>query len=205
MTKLKIQHIFTSNYHPQSNGKNEKSHAILKEFSRHYRNEKESDDTLSYAMLTYNCTTNRQTGYTPYKLQMGREPNTFFDENMDTRDLEDILETQRIITENKLRDALEYIESQQNQNSDPHPKPLPKIHKNDLVLIRNFNPKSFEELRKGPYRVLNETNQTSFEIKVGLERKMHHRCDIKGYFSVLDVAHNTTPGSDSVASTSGTL
>ena len=92
-TKLKLQHIFTSNYHPQSNGKNERSQAILKEFIRHYANEKEWDDTLSYAIFTYNCTTNRQTGYAPYELQMGREPNTTFDENMDTEDLEDIMET----------------------------------------------------------------------------------------------------------------
>ena len=112
MTKLKIQHIFTSNYHPQSNGKNERSHVILNEFIRYYANEKEWDDTLSYAMLKYNYTTNRQTGYTPYELQMGRESNTIFDKNMDTRDLEDIMETQGIITENKLRDALERIEPQ---------------------------------------------------------------------------------------------
>ena len=156
-------------------------------------------------MLKYNCTINRQTRNTPYVLQMGGEPYFIFDENMDTRDLEDIVETQLIITEKKLRDALERIKSQQNQNSDPRPKPLPKIQKNDVVLIRNFNPISFQELWKGPYRVLNETNQNSFKIKVGLERKLYHRYDSQGYFSVSDVADNTIPVSDSVSSMSGTL
>lgn len=48
----------------------------------------------------YNCTTNRQTSHTPYKLQMGRQNSTIFDKNMDTMDWEDIMETQHDKTEN---------------------------------------------------------------------------------------------------------
>ena len=51
---------------------------------------------------------------------------------------------------------------------------------------------------------LSETS-TPNHLNVGLERKIYHRCDIKGYFLVSDVADNTTPVSYSVATTSGIL
>lgn len=39
--RLHIKHTLTSVYHPQSNGKNERSHLILTEYIRHYINEQE--------------------------------------------------------------------------------------------------------------------------------------------------------------------
>ena len=59
---------------------------------------------------------------------------------MDTRDLDDIIERQRVITENKLTNALKGIESQQNENINLNPKPLLKIHKNDLSLSETSIP-----------------------------------------------------------------
>jgi len=40
---------------------------------------------LPQAMLTYNCKINKNTGYTPYELQFGREPNRIFSEEDEKR------------------------------------------------------------------------------------------------------------------------
>lgn len=52
---------------------------------------------------------------------MGREPNTIFDENIDIRDLEDIMEMQCVITENNLTNDIDKSEYHKNQNIGRHP------------------------------------------------------------------------------------
>lgn len=103
--RLHIKHTLTSVYHPQSNGKNERSHLILTEYIRHYINEQEQwDSILPQAMLTYNCTVNKNTGYTPYKLQFGRKPNHIFIKEDERLTLQRQIKNLLLQHENKLMD-----------------------------------------------------------------------------------------------------
>lgn len=72
---LKIKHVFSSPYHPQTNGALERSHLTLKEYLKHYINQNQNnwDDYVSLAMFTYNNHIHSSTGFTPFELIFGRK------------------------------------------------------------------------------------------------------------------------------------
>ncbi|XP_020294887.1 uncharacterized protein LOC109860298 [Pseudomyrmex gracilis] len=181
--RLNSKHILTSIYHPQSNGKNERSHIILTEYTRHYINEQEQwDMILSQAMLTYNCTINKTTGYTPYELQFGREPNHIFSEEDERLTLQNQIDNMRIQHENKLDEARKNIREYQDSNLSN--KSYAPIKINDLVLVKNFNAKSFEPQWKRPFSVIRHDNSITYHVNENTGVKQYHRSDIKPF--VLD-------------------
>ena len=178
--RLNIKHVLTSVYHPQSNGKNERSHLILAEYIRHYIKEQEQwDSILSQAMLTYNCTINKNTDYTPYELQFGREPNHIFSEEDERLTLQNQIENLHIQHENKLEEARRSIRDYQNSNLPI--KTYTPIENNDLVLVRNFNAKSFEARWKGPFPVVRHDKHITYHVRENGEIKQYHRSDIKSF------------------------
>ena len=68
---------------------------------------------LPQAMLTYNCTINKNTGYTPYELQFGREPNHIFSEEDERLTLQKQVEDLHLQHENKLEEARRSIRDYQ--------------------------------------------------------------------------------------------
>lgn len=178
--KLHIKHVLTSVYHPQSNGKNERSHLILKEYIRHYINEQQQwDMILPQAMLTYNCTINKNIGYTPYELQFGREPNHIFSEEDERITLQKQIEDLHLQHENKLEEARRSIRDYQDSNLPI--KSYEPIEKHDLVLVKNFNAKSFEPQWKGPFPVIRHDKFITYHIRENSEIKQYHRSDIKPF------------------------
>jgi len=180
--KLHTKHTLTSIYHPQSNGKNERSHLILTEYIRHYINEQEQwDMILPQAMLTYNCTINKNTGYTPYELQFGREPNHIFSEEDERLTFQKQIEDLQLQHENKLDEARRNIREYQDSNIPS--KSYTPIENNDLVLVKNFNAKSFEPQWKGPFPVVRHDKYITYHIRENTEVKQYHRSDIKPFIS----------------------
>ncbi|XP_036149749.1 uncharacterized protein LOC118647910 [Monomorium pharaonis] len=201
--KLHVKHVLTSVYHPQSNGKNERSHLILTEYIRHYINEQEQwDMILPQAMLTYNCTVNKNTGYTPYELQFGREPNHIFSEEDERVTLQKQIEDSRFQHENKLEEARRSIRDYQNSNI-PIKNYVP-IESNELILVKNFNAKSFEPQWKGPFPVVRHDKFITYHIRENGEIKQYHRSDIKPFVSGngngSDTNHSDTSSPDSPGS-----
>jgi len=64
-------------------------------------------------MLTYNCIVNRNTGYTSYELQFGREPNHIFSEEDDRLSFQKQIDD---LHENKLEEARRNIYDYQDSN-----------------------------------------------------------------------------------------
>ncbi|XP_011642731.2 vinculin-like [Pogonomyrmex barbatus] len=107
---------------------------------------------LPQAMLTYNCMINKTTGYTPYELQFGREPNHIFSEEDEKLTPQKQIENLHIQHEDKLEEARISIRDYQDSNLPL--KTYAPIDINDLVLVKNFNAKSFEPQWKGPFPVV---------------------------------------------------
>jgi len=70
---------------------------------------------LLQAMLTYNCI-NKNTGYIPYELQFGREPNHIFSEKDDRLSLQKQIDELYIQHENKLEETHRNIRDYQDSN-----------------------------------------------------------------------------------------
>lgn len=77
LTKLfQTKHILSSPYHPQTNGALERSHLTLKDYLKHYINDKQSDwdEFIPFAIFAYNSHVHKSTGYTPYEVLFGNKP-----------------------------------------------------------------------------------------------------------------------------------
>lgn len=72
---FKTKHIFSSPYHPQTNGALERSHSTLKDYLKHYINDKQTnwDEYVPLAMFTYNTHYHKSTKFTPYELIFGNK------------------------------------------------------------------------------------------------------------------------------------
>jgi len=57
------------------------------------------------------------------------------------------------------------------------------IENNDLILVRNFNAKSFEPQWKEPLPVVRHDKYTMYHIQENTEVKQYHRSDIKPFIS----------------------
>lgn len=73
--KLNIQLVTTTDYHPQSNGLDERFNGSLVKILRNYitKNQKDWDRKLPYAVMNYNCTPNESTKFAPFTLVYGAE------------------------------------------------------------------------------------------------------------------------------------
>jgi hypothetical protein len=70
---LRFEKIQTTAFHPESNGSLERSHRVLREYSRHYVREDQTnwDEWILYAVYVYNTTVHTTTAYTPFELAYG--------------------------------------------------------------------------------------------------------------------------------------
>lgn len=68
--------VFSSPYHPQTNGALERSHLTLKDYLKHYINQNQNDwdQYVELAMFTYNTHVHKSTSYTPFELIFGHKP-----------------------------------------------------------------------------------------------------------------------------------
>jgi len=76
---LGVSNIFTSTYHPQTNGQVERYNRTVLAMLRNYVNEHQSDwDRYAYALTyAYNCHVHSSTGTTPFDLVLSRPPPPF--------------------------------------------------------------------------------------------------------------------------------
>ncbi|CAF4944161.1 unnamed protein product [Pieris macdunnoughi] len=73
---MKIKQLWSSPYHPQTQGALERSHSTLKEYLKSFVNQ-DQDNWPRYvytAIMTYNTSVHCTTNYTPYELLFGQKP-----------------------------------------------------------------------------------------------------------------------------------
>ncbi|CAF1045980.1 unnamed protein product [Didymodactylos carnosus] len=80
-TLVGSKHVFTTPYHPQTNGQTERFNATFATQLAKYCNEEKSnwDVYLPSIVYAYNHGQHRSTGFTPYQLAFGRQPRNPFD------------------------------------------------------------------------------------------------------------------------------
>lgn len=87
-------------------------------------------------MLKYNCTINKNIGYTPYELQFSKEPNHIFSEENERLTFQKQIKNLYLQHENKLEEAYRSIRDYQNSKI-PVKSYLP-IEDNDLVIVKKL-------------------------------------------------------------------
>ena len=77
---VRIKHIKTPTFYPQSNGSLERAHAVVKDLLRTAiaDNRTEWDLNLKIICMAYNTTAHEKTGYASFELTFGRKANLPF-------------------------------------------------------------------------------------------------------------------------------
>jgi hypothetical protein len=76
MKSLKVNHRYSTAYHPQTDGQTEVMNKVVEEVVRHFLNEsgKNWEDLIPLVQFSINNSKNQSTGYTPFYLNKGSHP-----------------------------------------------------------------------------------------------------------------------------------
>lgn len=189
---LKIKHLQTTPYRPQTNGSLERSHSVIKEYLRHYVAENQSlwDKFLPTCILAYNSSTHSSTSYTPYELLFGSKmplPSSLKDKVQFRYNYDDYVDNLKLRLQNSFRIAKEtLIKSKENSAKYYNTKlKVPNFQIGDLVLLRNDQAKlgqtkKLSPIYTGPHKSINLTN-TNAILKIGNKTVTVHLNKIKPF------------------------
>ncbi len=172
---LRIKHLSTTAFHPQTNGALERSHKTLKEYLRCFSEiDKNSwDKMIPYATFVYNTTPHSATNYTPYELMFARtanipssvknEPEPIYSYDDYFNELKGRLRlAHSIARENIIKKKINTV---QNYNSKTTPV---TFSVGDFVYLKNNSPTNkLDQLYKGPYKITKVDSNVNSTIKVG--------------------------------------
>lgn len=168
IARIKLRHVFTSAYHPRSNGKCERTNGILKQMLRKYVNGAVNhwDQYLDTALFAARIRKHRTTEMSPFYMVYGQDPVLPGDplKPFIVRDFSDTspesLKDARLPSLRRLRDAraIAKARTSKDRQADKDRWDFHMQHHvykvGDLVLMRHENRVNLELNWKGPYRVV---------------------------------------------------
>lgn len=188
---LQIQHIKTTSFHPQSNGNIERMHSTLGNLIKTSmaENNKEWDYNLKFINFVINTTKNQTTGFSPFELTFGREPNlpSTIQQNH-SMTYQELIRKWKKRHEINLSRARERI-SLENEKTKKYldakiinHHPLYKV--DQLVKVKN-NTKTnkLDPSWKGPYKIINVLDNNNLKILTKNKVVQVHIDNVMPYFS----------------------
>ena len=205
---LEITQIFSTRYHPQSNGCVERFNQTIKLMIQKccIDKPKEWDVYLPMLLFAYRNAIHQTTNYSPFELMFGRKANSPLDNFKNTiLDNDDIeYNTEEYIED--LKSQLGYVNKIANENlkmSGQKQREIKNKHRylrtlkpNDLVLVFSPTPTNSNKEWHGPYTVKKRINTVSYEISVKDSIRKFHINDLRKYSvtaeNINKIEHNVT-------------
>lgn len=184
---LKIKQLWSTPYHPQTQGALERSHSTLKEYLRPYINENQ-DNWPRYvytAMLAYNTAVHSTTHFSPYELLFGHKPNipdSIYANASNTTYPEYVKMLQHRMKHTRDK-ALEFIEKSKINSKtyyDSRTRPI-EYKAGDYVLLKNHLRlrKALSPAWKGPYKVIKVHGNHTLTLLINRRHVRHHYDEVK--------------------------
>ena len=184
---IKIKQLWSTPYHPQTQGALEGSHSTLKEYLKSYVNEKQ-DNWPRYvytAMLAYNTAIHSTTNFAPFELMFGNKPyipNSIFEESPGVTYPDYVRMLQNRLKYSREK-ALEHInKSKINSKTyyDSRTRPI-QYKVGDFVYLKNHLRlrKALSPLWKGPYKVIKVHGNNTLSLLINRRHVRHHFDEVK--------------------------
>ncbi|CAM4977180.1 unnamed protein product [Rotaria socialis] len=170
---LGVTHLYSTVYHPQTNGQIERFNATMDGKIAALCNERRTnwDEVLQYVTFNYNTSIHATTKQTPFEMMHGRQATLPFDQQKEiislTQDPEHG-EKIRIYLEKLVREARNNIIKNQQQYKtryDLNRQNL-SLKLNDLVLIKTRNIRNKFDIRyEGPFKIIKQLGIKTFIVQ----------------------------------------
>lgn len=185
---LKIKQLWSSPYHPQTQGALERSHSTLKEYLKSYVDESQSNwpRYVYTAMLAYNTAIHSTTNYSPYELLFGHQPylpNSIYEPSSSNATYSDYVQMLKHRFQYSRSKALENINKSKISSKtyyDSHSKPI-NYKVGDYVYLKNHLRlrKALSPIWKGPYKVVKINGRNSLTLLINRRHVTHHFDQVK--------------------------
>lgn len=171
--RIGITHLYSTPYHPMTNGQIERFNSTMDAKIAALSNEKRTnwDEQLSYVTFNYNTSIHKTTGQIPFELIYGRLPILPFDQQQPSvtlsQDPEHKLKLNQYLSTltdqakvNILAQQGKYKERYDRNRTNPNYKI------GDLVLIKTLNMRNkFDTRYEGPFRIIQQLGRKTFIVK----------------------------------------
>jgi hypothetical protein len=171
--KLGVTHLYSTVYHPQTNGQIERFNATMDGKIAALCNERHTnwDEMLQFVTFNYNTSIHATTKQTPFEMMHGRRAILPFDQQQALISLtQDPEHSQKIkdylgkLTEEARKNILK-SQQQYKTRYDLHRQDL-SLKINDLVLVKTRNIRSKFDIRyEGPFRIMKQLGSKTFIVQ----------------------------------------
>ncbi len=171
--KLGVTHLYTTTYHPQTNGQIERFNATMDGKIASLCNEQRTnwDEVLQFVTFNYNTSIHATTKQTPFEMMHGRQVTLPFDQQQAL-----ISFTQDPEHSQKIRNYLEKLTEEARKNilkSQQQYKTRYDQHRqefvlkiNDLVLVKTRNIRNKFDIRyEGPFKIVKQSGIKTFIVQ----------------------------------------
>lgn len=184
---LKIKQLWSTPYHPQTQGALEISHSTFKEYLKSFVNEEQNNwpRFVYTAMLTYNTTIHSTTNFTPYELVFGHKP--YIPSSIYETSLEPTYNSYLRMLQQRLRISREkafenILKSREISKAyyDKHTRPV-KYKAGDMVYVKNHLRlrKALSPIWKGPFKVVRINGNNTLTLLVNRRHVKYHYDEVK--------------------------
>ncbi|KAG7197541.1 hypothetical protein KM043_017651 [Ampulex compressa] len=169
---MKMKHITTTAFHPESNGSLERSHQVIKVYLKTTAEDLNKwDDYVEMACYSYNSATHKATGYTPYELVYGTKPrNLASTDKLAAKTYSEYIEelkrrTERIVT--TARQQINASKEKIKERYDSFRRPA-KFKPGDFVWMTRETRDKISGLYipyEGPYEIIDKEGDVNYKIR----------------------------------------
>ena len=171
--KIGVTHLYSTPYHPITNGQIERYNATMDSKIAALSNEKRTDwdEQLPFVTFNYNTNIHTTTGQVPFELMYGRLPLLPFDQqqpivtlSQDPKHVNKLKQYLLSLTEHAKSNILQQQKKYKARYDRYRTDPVYKL--NDLVLIQTLNRRNKFDIRyEGPFRIVQQLGTKTFIVK----------------------------------------
>ncbi|CAF4413388.1 unnamed protein product [Rotaria sp. Silwood2] len=173
LKKIGITHLYSTPYHPMTNGQIERYNATMDSKIAALSNENRTnrDEQLPFVTFNYNSSIHTTTGQIPFEMMYGRSTVLPFDQQQpivtlseDSQHVNKLKQYLSTLTDQAKNNILQQQHKYKERYDRCRANPIHKI--NDLVLIKTLHRRNKFDIRyEGPFRIIQQLGTKTFVVK----------------------------------------
>ncbi|CAF2249663.1 unnamed protein product [Rotaria magnacalcarata] len=174
LKQIGITHLYSTPYHPMTNGQIERFNATMDAKIAALSNEKRTnwDEKLPFVTFNYNTTIHRTTNQIPFELIYGRKPILPFDQqqplvtlSQDPEHKTKLNQHLSVLTEQAKATILEQQRKYRERYDRYRTNPIYKI--NDIILVKTLNKRNKFDIRyEGPFKITQQLEKKHLSYNI---------------------------------------